>query len=274
MMSARHVISSYFAIGVLAAVFAGSAGTASSQDGVSGQAIFTTNCGACHGSDGRGGERAPNIVTRREVVSRADADLIRAVEHGVPGTAMPAFGYLGDAKVEAVVKYLRTLQGIGVSVKAPGDPRKGQEIFFGKAGCSRCHMINGTGGFLSSDLSDYGAGRSIDDLRSAILNPGRNVDRKSQAVTVVLSDKEKYTGLIRSEDNFSLTLQSEDGSIHSLSKERLQRIEASGYSFMPDDYGSKLSSTEVDDLISFLLRTATSTKTATKTNTSDDDDND
>jgi cytochrome c oxidase cbb3-type subunit III len=232
------------------------------QENINGRAIFAANCGACHGSDGRGGERAPNIVTRREVVSRADSDLIRAVQNGVQGTAMPGFGYMGAEKINAVVHYLRTLQGIGVAVKVPGDPGLGEQLFFGKAECSKCHMVNGRGGFLNSDLSGYGFGRSVEDIRSAIIYPDRSLDRRSEAVTVVTSDQQKFMGMIRNEDNFSLILQTEDGAFHTLSKENIGRVEYSGHSLMPDDYEKELSSKEIDDLVSYLLKTSTLEKSA------------
>jgi cytochrome c oxidase cbb3-type subunit 3 len=244
---------------------------AQQQSSSSGQAIFAANCSACHGSDARGGERAPNIATRREVVSRADADLIRAVQNGVPGTAMPAFGYMGAPKINAVVQYLRTLQGIGVAVKAPGDSHLGENLFYGKAECSKCHMVNGRGGFLSSDLSGYGFGRSVEAVRSAILNPDRSMDRRSEAITVVAENQQRFTGLIRNEDNFSLMLQTEDGSFHRFSKEKIIRVEYSGHSLMPNDYEDKLSSKEIDDLVSYLLKTGAPERASNQKHDSDEE---
>src|SRR3984885_8610216 len=188
-MSWKYVVNSCCAALLFVSLFVFKLADAQAQDNISGQAVFAANCSACHGSDGRGGERAPNIATRREVVSRADADLIRAVQNGVPGTAMPGFGYMGAEKINAVVHYLRTLQGIGASVKAPGDPRLGEQLFYGKAECSKCHMVNGRGGFLNSDLSGYAFGRSVEDIRSAIVTPNRAVDRRSEAITVVTEDQ-------------------------------------------------------------------------------------
>lgn len=244
---------------------------AQSQDKNNGQAIFAADCSACHGSDGRGGERAPNIATRREVVSLADADLIRAVQNGVPGTAMPAFGFLGSEKILAVVQYLRTLQGIGIAVKAPGDPGLGEQLFYGKAECSKCHMVNGQGGFLNSDLSGYGFGRSVQDIRVAIVDPNRSLDHKSEAVTVVTKDQHNLTGLIRNEDNFFLILQTEDGSFHSLPKEDIAHVNYSGHSLMPDDYEKKLSSKEIDDLVSYLLKTSASAQASSQKQDSDEE---
>ncbi len=256
---------------LLAGLFAFKPVAAPSQEKVSGQAVFAANCSACHGSDGRGGERAPSIATRREVVSRADADLIRAVQNGVPGTAMPGFAYMGAEKINAVVHYLRELQGIGANVKVPGDPRLGEQLFYGKAECARCHMINGRGGFLNSDLSGYGFGRSVESIRAAITDPDRSLDRKSESVTVVMADQHTLTGLIRNEDNFSLILQTEDGSFHSISKAAMTRVEYSGHSFMPGDYGSKLSDNEISDLVSYLIKSGVPEHASNQKQDSDDE---
>jgi galactose-1-phosphate uridylyltransferase len=69
-------------------------------------------------------------------------------------------------------------------------------------------------------------------------------------------------GMIRNEDNFSLILQTEDGAFHTLSKENIGRVEYSGHSLMPDDYEKELSSKEIDDLVSYLLKTSTLEKSA------------
>jgi cytochrome c oxidase cbb3-type subunit 3 len=271
MMNCKYVATGCCAAFLLYSVWAFKPATAKASGDISGQAIFAANCSACHGSDGRGGERAPSIATRREVVSRADADLIRAVQNGVPGTAMPAFGYMGAEKINAVVHYLRTLQGIGVEVKAPGDSRLGERLFYGKAGCSKCHMVNGQGGFLNSDLGGYGFGRSVEVVRAAIVDPNRNLDRKSEAVTVVTVEQQALSGLIRNEDNFSLILQTEDGSFHSFSKEEIAHVDYSGHSLMPDDYGNKLSTKEIDDLVSYLLKTGAQEPVSTQKHDSDEE---
>ena len=205
-----------------------------------GQAIFSSNCGACHGIDGRGGERAPSIATRREVIKLSDADLIRTVTNGLGGNGMPAFGYLGEEKIHAVVSYLRTLQGFGSSAKASGDPVAGEKLFAGKAGCKNCHMVDGRGGFIAEDLTGYGLGQSPEELKRAIVQPGRRPGQSGLA-TVVMRDRQQYRGLVRAQDNFSLTLQTEDGDYRNLSREKILRIEPSAATLMPDNYGTTLS---------------------------------
>ena len=122
-----------------------------------GAAIFASNCAGCHGADGRGGEHAPNIATAPEVQHLMDRELAGIIRYGISGAGMPAFSSLKQQEVADVVAYLRILQGRGDIVKLPGDPKQGEALFFGKAQCSDCHMVNGKGGFIGSDLSFYGA---------------------------------------------------------------------------------------------------------------------
>lgn len=218
-----------------------------------GAAIFAANCAACHGSDGRGGERAPNIATSHEVVSLADADLKGIVENGIAGAGMPSFRALGADSVNAVVAYLRTLQGVGAAAALPGDPAAGQTLFFGKAGCSTCHMVGGRGGFLGGDLSGFGRGRTAEAVRTAILDPAIGPQNRGELAQVVTVQGGVFSGLIRAEDNFSVVLQTRDGAFHTFFRDRIRSLNFSGHPLMPQDLRSRLSGKEIDDLVSYLL---------------------
>ena len=223
------------------------------HDAVRGGKTFATNCSGCHGSDGRGGERAPNIATVRAIVSRSDSDLAAIVTRGVPGTGMPSFGYLGEQGTGDVVAYLRTLQGVGVATKVIGDPAAGRTIFYGKGGCSKCHMIAGKGGFMAPDLSDYGSGVSETTLRRAVLDPDSHLQQAGTGVVELhTASGETYTGILRTEDNFNIVLQTEDGRFHMIPKTKLAAVHRSSHSLMPKDFSSRLSGPEIQNLISFL----------------------
>jgi cytochrome c oxidase cbb3-type subunit III len=228
---------------------------AGSNSTVAGKQVFVTTCAACHGLDGAGGEHGPDIAHRQEIQHLTDKALLQIVRNGVPGTAMPAFGSLGSAQIQAVVQYLRTLQG-QTTAKLPGDPTRGQVLFFGRPGCSDCHMTNGKGGFMGPDLSSYANTLSVDDIRSAITDPNKNLDPRRRAVIVTTQDGQTLTGIARNEDNFSVQLQTTDGALHLLAKSELESIEYQSHSLMPGDYGSRLSRQELDDLVSYLISIA------------------
>jgi len=216
-----------------------------------GRQIFVTSCAACHGLDGSGTQRAPNIAASDRLQRLSSADILRIVSQGVPGTGMPGFGSLGEARLKAVVAYVRDLQGKTASTSVPGDPKHGKQLFFGSAGCSSCHALGGAGGFIGPDLTAYAQTHSAERMKAAIIDRAAR-DSKFEVATVIGTDGRKYRGIVRNEDNFSLQLQSLDGSFHFFSKARLKHIEREPSSLMPSDYRLKLTPGELDDLVSYL----------------------
>jgi len=217
---------------------------------------FSAYCASCHGLDGRGGERAPDIATARKLQKASDSDLAKVVREGITGTGMPSFRSLGEAKIQALVKHLRALQGMDSATTMPGSPQSGKELFFGKASCSQCHMANGAGGFLGSDLSAYARGRSVAEIRTAVTEPASD---RGKAVLVTTNDGAQFEGIVRNQDNFSLQLQTRDGAFHFFDKAGLRQLERRPEPIMPSDYASRLSAKELDDLVSYLIQLGRST---------------
>jgi cytochrome c oxidase cbb3-type subunit III len=255
--------------GIFVLVFLLGMGTLRAQP--PGAQIFASNCSTCHGADGRGGEHAPNIATAPEVQHLMDRELAGIIRYGIAGAGMPAFSSLKPQEVAAVVSYLRVLQGRGDIVKLPGDPKLGEALFFGKAQCSNCHMVNGKGGFIGSDLTYYGAEAKPDQIRAIILDPDKNLPADKKATTVVTTAGQTMTGMLRTNNNFSLSLQTLDGSFHFLPKSELTQVDIGSRSLMPP---ATLNSKEVDDLVSYLLRTGDESAKRSPAHPSKSDDDD
>jgi cytochrome c oxidase cbb3-type subunit 3 len=221
-----------------------------------GKQTFASTCAHCHGLDGRGSERAPNIAENPKVQRLSDAQIAHIIENGIPGTGMPAFHTLETSDVKAVVAHLRTLQGTRQTVKLPGDPARGEKVFFGKAGCSGCHMVAGKGGFIASDLSTYARTHDAEQIREAITKPAPSRDRQARLVTATIRGGEKMVGRIRNEDNFSLQLQTLDGTFHFVTKSDLEGLEYNSQPLMPSDYSSTLNADELNDVVSYLMKAA------------------
>lgn len=76
-----------------------------------GKEKYSAKCGGfCHGSGGKGG-RAPCIVCGRYKRGGTNAELVKNIANGIPGTPMGAFGevYSRD-EIIALVAYLRSEQ--------------------------------------------------------------------------------------------------------------------------------------------------------------------
>jgi len=55
-----------------------------------GRQVFESRCAGCHGIDGRGGERAPDIATSAKTQRRSDSALAQIINNGIPAAGMPA----------------------------------------------------------------------------------------------------------------------------------------------------------------------------------------
>ena len=241
-------------LGIPGAFMAQDRSSANPETGSHGAALFASNCADCHGADGRGGEHAPDIATASDVRRLTDENLIDIVKNGITGTGMPGFDWLGQDKILAIDAYVRTLQGKNSAATLPGNAEHGEKLFFGKAQCAECHMVQGKGGFVASDLSYSDSNTSADRLRQVILDPANSLAAQKKAVSITTSDGQKYIGALRAQDNFSISIQTMDGAFHYFPKSQLTAVDIGTRSLMPQDYRSRLSDAEVNDLVSYLIR--------------------
>jgi mono/diheme cytochrome c family protein len=88
----------------------------------SGARLYAEHCARCHGErgDGRGvspldpparhfGAEPFKLGTTSNRLAPTDADLMRVIGHGIPGSAMPAFGQLSEEERRALVGHVRLL---------------------------------------------------------------------------------------------------------------------------------------------------------------------
>jgi cytochrome c oxidase cbb3-type subunit 3 len=218
-----------------------------------GRPIFESHCASCHGLDGRGGEHAHAIATPRVAGEMEDPAIFQIIRGGIPPLGMPTFSTLSEAEIRAIVSYIRVLTGQNTVRPAKGNSARGAQIFFGKARCGDCHTILGKGGFMGSDLTDFARSHSAEELHRAIINPDQWIPPVENMVTVTTLSQERITGLLRNEDNFSLQLQDADGIFHLFMKSQIAKIDRESHSLMPQDYGTRLTPAELDDLINYMF---------------------
>ena len=114
-------------------------------------------------------------------------------------------------------------------------------------------MVQGTGGFLGPDLSDYGESHSADDIRSAIVSADKRPAGRKGLARATTKDGRHISGLVRNEDNFSVQLQALDGTFYLLEKSNLSELTFDSAPLMPNDYGSRLSQSDLEQLVAYLL---------------------
>ncbi len=224
-----------------------------SSPAAEGRRNFESHCASCHGLDGRGGEHAHAIATPDVAGELETPALVQIIRGGIPAAGMPSFSSLSEPEIQGIVAYLRVLTGQGTARPVKGNSVQGEQLFFGKARCGDCHMLRGKGGFLGSDLTGFAVSHSVEEIRRAIIHPDQGTTPAPKFVTVTTLSGERATGLERNEDNFSLQVQDADGIFHLFMKSQIAKIERAPNSLMPEDYGTKLTAAELDDLISFLF---------------------
>ena len=225
---------------------------------IAGARRYQEYCAACHGVDSKGGDKAASLVTVESVGGRTESDLFRIVHDGTP-EGMPPFAQIGDANIAAVVHYLRLLAESSLprgTVAVPmtgGNANAGRALYFGSAQCSACHMFGGQGGFAAMNLTDYARNRTAETVRKAIVEPSEETAPIVRLASATTKDGQILTGLVRSEDAFTLTLQTEDGRFHFLDRKNLAIVQDAGQLLMPRDYSTLLTAEELNNLVSFLV---------------------
>jgi cytochrome c oxidase cbb3-type subunit III len=222
-----------------------------------GRALYNRSCTMCHGLDGQVGDRAPALAGDRRFLRRSDADLFDAIQKGIEGTLMPAMR-LPDADAWKIVSYIRSLRATAIDAPPDGNVEAGRAIFFGRGGCSGCHMIEGRGGILGPELSNLGAQRTVQAILEALTQPRQHIPRGYQPVKLSTREGRSIEGIVRNENNFSLQVLGRDGRLHLLERREVARIDYASQSLMPTDFDQRLGEEGLRDLVAYLSRLAAS----------------
>ena len=233
-----------------------------------GEFQFRVNCAFCHGLSAKGGGRGPDLTKAQKKHGNSDGDLFRTINEGVPGTAMPSNGNTQEGvgmtpeEIWQVITYIRSVQ-----VKAPekpiGDAAHGKELYFGKARCATCHMMEGKGGRLGPDLTGVGTARATEYIVDSVRNPSRRLaqgvaeamkelPQEYETITVETPDGKRITGVAMNEDSFTVQMMDTNEQIHLLRKDNLRSFHKSRESAMPKYNADTLSDKDLEDIVAYL----------------------
>lgn len=218
-----------------------------------GTKLFMGSCAGCHGPDGGGGARGPNLVRRSLWHPLSDDAIFQVIRKGVKGTDMPP-SPLNDEQTWNLVAFIHALTGPASTNPVPGDPAAGKAVYWGsKAGCSNCHPVYGKGGRTAPDLSNIGGSRPLAVIREAIVDPAKDLFYLgNEAATVVLKNGQTLTGVAKNRSNYSLQLVDTKGQLHLIDMNSVKEVTLSASTPMPVDYGKRLTRDELRDLLAYL----------------------
>jgi quinoprotein glucose dehydrogenase len=134
-----------------------------------------------------------------------------------------------------------------------GDAAEGRKVFFerAEAQCMRCHKIKGEGGEVGADLSTIGAQKDRPYLLEAIVFPNKEVAAGFESVMVSLKNGTVYAGVLKSETNDELVINSPEDGVVTVKKNDIQARDK-GLSAMPEGMGQILSKQDLRNLVEFL----------------------
>jgi putative heme-binding domain-containing protein len=207
--------------------------------------LFRVNCVLCHGPEG---DQIPGIDLGHGKFRQTYSEeaLIKIIENGIPGTAMPPHN------LQDIVGYLRTVATAGRTVSGNGNTARGKAMFEGKGGCIGCHRVGATGSRTGPDLTDVGSQRRAVEIEQSVLDPDAEILPQNRSYRVTTKSGETIIGRLLNIDSFTVQLLDSKERLLSFPRASLQESAFIDKSPMPS-YRDKLSSQELADLIAYLV---------------------
>ncbi len=154
-----------------------------------------------------------------------------------------------EDKLALIAEYKKLVQAKGKTAPdlAP-DLALGRAVF--AQTCAKCHILFGNGNHVGPDLT--GSNRAdLDYLLSNIVDPSAVMAKEYQPTILITVDGRIVTGLIRAEDENSVTVQSADALVV-LPLEEIEERRLGDKSMMPEDQLKQFSPKEIRSLIAYL----------------------
>lgn len=213
-----------------------------------GRKIFARQCAGCHGVDARGGEYGPSLSGTRRLRERSFAWIRSVINKGVPTGGMPAF-HLPPSELDALAALIHSMNSPAAENTVTGDREAGERYFFGQGKCTTCHMAYGRGSDAGPDLSNVGRDMTVEEIRTALLEPSAQITPGYHLVTASLHDGKTIRGFLRSRSNFEVVVQDLRGQFHLLRQHEISAISEDPKSQMP---AVSLSPQDSQNLIAYL----------------------
>jgi putative membrane-bound dehydrogenase-like protein len=157
----------------------------------------------------------------------------------------------GSARETAAdkVQLIASLKALVADTNQPApDVSLGRAIFHKT--CQKCHVLYGVGDKIGPDLT--GSNRNdLDYLLSNIVDPSAVMAKEYQPTIIATTDGRVVSGLVRSEDAKSVTVQTADALV-TLPKMEIDERTVSTKSMMPDDQLKLFGEHETRSLIAYL----------------------
>jgi putative membrane-bound dehydrogenase-like protein len=137
----------------------------------------------------------------------------------------------------------------GSVAQLTGDAARGRTVF--GASCAPCHRLRGEGHEVGPDLGMV-AGKPLDWLLTAILDPNQAVETRYRAWAATLGSGESVAGLLAAETANNLVLRVPGGAEQAVLRRDVVKLEPVAGSLMPVGFESTLSTQAMADLLAWV----------------------
>ncbi|MFQ3592134.1 MAG: c-type cytochrome, partial [Gemmataceae bacterium] len=134
-------------------------------------------------------------------------------------------------------------------LKQKGDVERGKVVF--KNQCAKCHKHGGEGVDIGPDLTGMASHPKL-ELLIHIMDPSRSVEGNFRVWNIVTTTGRSYTGMLASETKTTVEIIDAEAKRSIIRRERIESLEASNKSLMPEGFEKQISKTELVDLLEFL----------------------
>ena len=220
-----------------------------SSEATAGKRIFDAQCAWCHGAGGDGGT-GPNLhgTLRHATSYNSIVDIVIA---GIPGTDMPSFRLgLTERAARQAASYVQSLSRAAAR-PMPGNAQRGAALYESNR-CGSCHVVSGRGNALGPDLTNIGSMRGAPYLRESLVKPEASHPPGYLVVRAIPISGPDVRGIRVNEDVFWIHIRDAGGTVHTLQKADLTRVDRELDASLMPSYASRLSVTELDDLVAHL----------------------
>jgi putative heme-binding domain-containing protein len=140
------------------------------------------------------------------------------------------------------------------ALRLKADVARGKVVF--QKNCATCHRLEDVGTEVGPDLAAALRNKTPEGLLTDILDPSREVDPRYLNYLVTARDGRTFTGLIVAETAASITLRRAEKAEDTILRTRIEDIQGTGKSVMPEGLETQLSKQDVADAIAYLLSQA------------------
>ena len=220
-----------------------------------------------------------------ESIADPDAYLVEGFSAAMPRVYLPPISLSAD-KITSVILYMQS-QGCTPDISAielpsailnaaaaqaqgvapftlvlAGDPASGRALFMdpaGSAACVQCHTVAGEGAEVGPDLTDVAGTQTLEYIFESVMDPSAVIASGGyEPIQIQTTDGTVISGVLRAEDDTTLTIIDKEENVVSVAKSDIQR--ELRYpdlpSLMPGNFGELLTVQQVADLMAFLQDSA------------------